>query len=154
MIKIEEDLGNRRIFIKLNNASKLTKESIRWGFFELARDLKSTANEEILRKPKGGRVYVVRTAGGRKRRHRASAPGEAHANMTGKLRRALAWKVAGDTEMQFGYGVLQPGPKYASFVEFGTRKMKERPSLRISIRKNIRNGEVHFKRQILKRFEV
>lgn len=130
---------------------RATQRGIRRGWFDLARDLKATANAEILRKPKGGRVYLVKTRTGR-RRHVASAPGETHANLKGRLRRSLSWKVRGTDSMDFGYGVSttsrNEAPPYAPHVEFGTRRMAERPSLENAITATQREAEQNFERAI------
>jgi HK97 gp10 family phage protein len=109
----------------------------------LGKDLKRTANKNILSKPKGGKVYIARTRGGRRRRHRSSAPGESHANRSGMLRRSLGWKVNGSKSMEFGYGVDKPAPDYGKFVEDGTFKMKPRPSLAIAVKQTNRNSELY-----------
>jgi len=155
-VSFKEDIGNRRVYVHIDNLPSRTKRSIRQGFFELGKDLKQTANKEILRKPKGGRTYIVRGPSGRRRRHVASAPGETHANLTGKLRRSLGWQVHGAHSMEFGYGVggagagLKPAPEYAEYVEFGTRKMAARPSLANAIRAVDRNAEKHFEQAFRK----
>jgi hypothetical protein len=153
MIEVRADRHNDQVLLKLQQGEKLTRAGIRWAFFELGRDLKETANREILRKPKKGQLYIMRGPSGRRRRHRASAPGEAHANLSGKLRRSMGWTVRGSQELTFGYGVTSPAPDYAPFVEKGTRRMAARPSLGISVDGNLRNAELHFARQIMGRFE-
>ena len=99
-----------------------------WASF--GRDLVKTTNQEILRRPKSGRVYLIRLKNGTRRRHVASAPGETHANMSGTLRKSLGYKVKGIERMDFGYGASNKVvPKHAIFVEKGTKNMKARPSL-------------------------
>jgi len=155
MITIRADRQNDKVLLKIAHAGELTERGIRQGFFRLAKDLHGTANEDILRKPKKGKTYIVRGPSGRKRRHVASAPGESHANLSGKLRRSMGWKVSGAKLMEFGYGAgPETAPDYAPFVENGTRRMAARPSLGNSVRKNIRNGELHFVREVMRRFAV
>jgi hypothetical protein len=67
----------------------------------------------------------------------ASAPGETHANLSGRLRRSIGWKVSGTHEMEWGYGVVQKkdeAPYYAPYVEEGTTRMDARPSLGNAVR--------------------
>jgi len=155
MITIKADRHNRDVLLKITHAGELTERGIRQGFFRLAKDLQATANKDILRKPKKGRTYIVRGPSGRKRRHVASAPGESHANRSGKLRRSMGWKISGSKLMEFGYGAgPDTPPEYAPFVENGTRRMEARPSLGNSVTKNIRNGEMHFVREVMRRFAV
>lgn len=142
-----EGRRNELIFKLLTDTNANIRRSIRQAFFELGRDLKATANKEILRKPKGGRTYFIRAPGGRRRRHVASAPGETHANMTGAARRSIGWQVNGSDSLTFGYGVdpRGPAPDYAEFLEFGTSKMAARPSLQNAMSDVERNAEVYFR---------
>lgn len=149
MMKVKHDGANQRVFLKIAHASEDIKKGIRHGFFRFAADLQDTANREILRKPKSGRVYIVRGPSGRRRRHVASAPGETHANLTGKTRRSMGWKVYGGERMEFGYGLgKEPAPEYAEILE------KTRPSLRNAVDARLRNAEVHFAREIKRRFAL
>jgi len=147
--------GSDTILLKIQHAGELTKQGIRQGFFSLGRDLKAMANEDILRRPKKGRTYVVRGPSGRKRRHVASAPGESHANLSGKARRSIGWKVYGAERLEFGYGAgPDTPPDYVDYLEHGTSRMAARPSIGNSVAKNLRNADVHFIKQITRRFEV
>lgn len=138
MITITTDRRSEQTLDFIQRVDGATRRSIRQAWFAFGKALLAEANTEILRKPKSGRTYIVRGPSGRKRRHVASAPGETHANLSGDLRRSLSWKVFGTDQMDFGYGVI-PGrddsPEYASFVEFGTSRMAERPSLNNAIQK-------------------
>ena len=151
MIKFEATPSSRITLIKIDRSLELTQRAVRHGLFQLANDMKTTANKEILRKPKGGRVYILRGAGGSRRRHVASAPGETHANQTGKLRRSLGWAVRGFSQLEFGYmdGLV---PDYAPFVELGTTRMAARPSLKNAIGVTTRNAEVYFGSAFMKEF--
>jgi len=142
-VQFKEDPKNKTVYAKIDNLGDLTRRSIRQGFFMLGKDLKSTANKNILSKPKGGKVYVTRGRSGRRRRHKASAPGESHANRSGNLRRSLGWKVTGSKNLEFGYGVIGPAPDYAKFVEDGTMRMKPRPSLEIAVKQVNRSSELY-----------
>ncbi len=143
-LEVRDSMGNVKVYKHAEQLGKLTRDSIRNAWFAIGKDLKAEAKSEILRKPKGGRVYIIRS-GGRRRRHVASAPGETHANMTGKLRKSIGWKVGSPDTMVFGYGVTgSDDPYYASYVEFGTRRMSARPSLGNAINKMQRNTEKHF----------
>lgn len=144
-----ENPNNFRVYAKLEGIEHLTKRAVRRGLFRWGKELLSTANEEILRGRKTGRIYIRRDRAGRRRRHRASAPGETHANMTGSLRRSMAWKVTGNDRLEFGYGInIKDAPAYAPFVEFGTFKMKPRPSLQNAIDKTTGNAERYFQEEL------
>ncbi len=143
------DRRGKRVLLMARDVELLTRRSIRHGWFALGADLKRTANKEILRKPKSGRVYYVRGPSGRRRRHVASAPGETHANLSGALRKSLSWKVRGHHQLEFGYGVDDAGlgkqnaPPWAQ-IEFGWGRVKARPSLQISIKATNRNAIKYF----------
>ena len=66
------------------------------------------------------------------------------------LRRSLSWRVVGDI-LEFGYGAKNDNaPKYAKFLEFGTRNMEPRPTLDNAITATQRNAETAFTRFIVK----
>lgn len=138
---------NREVFARIKDLKRATHRSIRHGFFDLGKDLRKTASDNILARPKSGRTYLIKTRGGRVRRHVASAPGETHANLSGKLRRSLGWKVAGSRTLEFGYGVDKDTVDYAPFVEEGTRRMGARPSLKIAVDQTARNAESYFNKR-------
>ena len=134
--------------------AKLTKRGVEFAAYTSGIGLVKATSANILDKPKGGRTYIRRTASGRTRRHVASAAGESHANMTGKLRRSLGFRV-NTRQMEFGYGVTKgDAPDYAGFVNDGTSKMDARPSLEIGIKGERRNMMNNFEREIGKRLGV
>ena len=87
--------ANARTFARIEGIEKLTRKGLRQGMFKAGQSLRSEASHEILKGPKTGRIYIRRIRGGRRRRHQASAPGETHANITGKLRRSLSFQLRG-----------------------------------------------------------
>lgn len=155
-IKLIEDFNNQAIFAEIEQVEKLTRRGIRQGFFAAGKDLKAYANKDILRRPKSGRAYILRRRSGRQFRHIASAPGESHANITGQTRKSLGFQIRGTREMEFGYGVEstgRPATEWGKFLEFGTVKMKPRPSLRNSINANRQNIIQHFESSIDREFK-
>lgn len=157
MIRVRQGRDNARIFARLASVEGGTRKAIRQSWFGLGQDLRREANKEILRRPKGGHTYIVRSrSSGRPRRHVASAPGETHANLTGDLRRSLSWKVHGVDSMDFGYGLVagtrRNAPKYAPFVEFGTRRMAARPSLANAIDATQADAEQHWEENMFREF--
>lgn len=152
MITVTLPPNSARVILRMANLPNASRIGMTRGWQLLGESLKRDANREILRHPKSGRLYIVRPRGGRRRRHRASAPGETHANLTGRTRRSLSWRSSGAKEMVFGYGVgsNRQGnpPPYAKMLEFGTSRMKARPSLFNAIKGNIRNGQTYFGMEI------
>lgn len=145
--KFIPDRKNRKVYANIKGLKNAAHRSIRHGWFDLGQDLKKTASANILARPKSGRVYVRRDRAGRRRRHVASAPGETHANLSGRLRKSLGWKVRGASQMEFGYGVDKETTPYAPFVENGTRRMSARPSLKIAVESTSRNADTYFSRR-------
>lgn len=141
-IKVIADPGNQSVIIGLKNAPSATRRGIRLGFFYLGKDLRQGARDGIKRAPKTGRLYRIR---GRRARHRASAPGEDPANLTGKLRASVGFDVKGSDSMEFGY---RGSVDYGAFLEEGTNRMKKRPALLRQVNETQANAREHFEREI------
>lgn len=135
ILSVREDPKNGLTYRLVERTAPRTRNAVRQALFQYLRELKSVTNKEILRKPKSGRTYIVRTKGGRRRRHIASAPGETHANRSGKTRRSLSWKVFGWDKGRFGYGIStnasNVAPPWAVYMAFddGGSNPSNRPSL-------------------------
>jgi len=142
---------NDRVFGRIENLQRLTRRGLRQGMFRAGQTLIAAASTEILNGPKTGRIYIRRDRIGRRRRHQSSAPGETHANLTGTLRRSLSFQLRGSSQVEFGYGVSsgRSAPEYARFVEFGTTKMRARPSLLNALNSQQGNLTQHFENEIL-----
>jgi len=119
-----------RSFESMVNIEANTKFGIERGLFRLGKDLIQSFNAET-KKRKSGILYSVP---GRRRRIRASAPGQSPAVRTGKYKKAVGYKISGST-MRFGNSV-----EYAGFLETGTSRMKARPGLGNALKDNQRNG--------------
>lgn len=151
-VKLLQNPDNFTVYHKLEGIDRLTKRAVRQGMFKWARDLKTTANKDILSKDKTGRIYRIRLPSGRIRRHQASAPGETHANLTGTLRRSIGWNVVSSDRLEFGYGLdrVKEAPEYAQWLEFGSSRMSPRPSIQNTIKKTTGNAETYFNDEIRK----
>ncbi len=157
MIKIKGSINNRIVIDGIKNIERATEKGIRAAIFEIGKDLKRTARESIVKKPKSGRVYKVRR-NGRLVSHRSSAPGEAPANLSGSLKKSLFSKRIGSNKLLFGVteGFGPPGTKGVSYgkrLELGIG-IAARPFLFPAIEKNDRNIETrlasHIKEEIKK----
>jgi len=113
---------------KLKEIQIKTRRALRQGMYRIGKDLESTLKRDILKKPKSGRTYTYRTAGGRRRKHIASAAGETVANRSGNYRRSVGFQIGHD-KLEFGAGA-----EYAGFLENGTHRMAARPSLKNTIK--------------------
>ena len=152
MVTFKENRQNSKVFGIIEDIPELTRKGLRQGMFKVGHSLISVANREILKGDKTGIVYIRRDKAGRRRRHQSSAAGQTHANLTGTLRRSLSFQLRGSSEIEFGYGVSsgKEAPEYASFVEFGTTKMKARPSLLNALNSEQKNMTQYFEGGILK----
>ncbi len=146
--------SNANVIIKIQNLKIDQLRGIRKAFYFIGKDLVKDANSLILQQPKHGKLYTVRR-GGRRFRHRASAPGESPANLSGSLRSALDFNVVGGNRLEFGVQEKSQNRKgtpsgviYGKFLELGTTKMDERPFLKPTIKKNYRNTQKHFETQL------
>lgn len=108
----------------INNIESLYKRGMRQGWFRVGNILSEELNRQVLNTPKTGRTYSRRDRIGRRRRHRASAPGETPANMTGEYRRSRGYEIRGSDQLEFG--LRDPKSK---FLEAGTRRMDPRPGI-------------------------
>ena len=145
-VNFTQSTKNDQVFGTIKNIPKLTKQGLRRGMFKVGHSLIAVANQNILKGDKTGVVYIRRDRAGRRSKHQSSAPGETHANLSGTLRRSLSFQLRGSSEIEFGYGVSsgKEAPEYASFVEFGTTKMKARPSLKNALNAEQGNMTQHF----------
>lgn len=128
MIKLES--RSIPVMRKIRGAGQETVKAVRGAMFDSGHDLIKSANTAVLREVKTGRIYKVKTRGGRRRTHRASGAGQSHANLSGTLRRSLQFQLHGIKAIEFGYGASRSNaPEYAEFLEGGTSKMAARPTL-------------------------
>jgi len=156
-MRVVADNHNRRVMLVLRDQQNATRRGIRQGFFRLGKDLVKDARQLIIKGPKTGRLYRLP---GRKKRHRASAPGEPPANRTGALQRSIDFQIHGADSMEFGSNpnanllARAAAPAGASIsvypaaLEFGTGRMAPRPYLRPTIEKNNRRARAHFEAEI------
>lgn len=147
-------------YVKIGMTKQLTQRGLRRAWYQIAPSILRELSKATLARPRQGRVYRIRTFGGRRTfRHVASLPGESHANMRGPLRRSRGWKSAGAHSIQIGYGVSSmspnPAPRYAAAIEFGsrTRRIAARPSIANAINRDSRNTEGYFVQYIVKEFK-
>lgn len=145
---VREDPENGVVYREVKAMPTKLQQVFRRGFMDYMAALKKRARHEVLHGKKTGRVYWIRGNWGsrrlrpnvRRRKHQSSAPGETHANLTGRALRSISFKVHGHERAEFGYGVAsnesQKAPFYATYLEFGTPKgqMKPRPTLQNAIK--------------------
>lgn len=99
---------------------------VRQAWFKIGGILLKQVRQDINHKPKSGRLYRLRK-GKRWVNHRASAPGETPANLSGTYRRSMGFQIQGWRRMEFGS--RSGTAPYARFLETGTSRMKARPGI-------------------------
>ena len=106
-----EDIFND-LDVKIKKLKSNTEDQIKIELYEIGKDLKKKALE-LIDEPKTGKIYTIEI-GGQLIVHQASAPGEAPAILTGRLRRSINYKVIGSRMLEFAsYDVL-----YARDLEY------------------------------------
>ena len=150
-VTIRQNRRDKNLMIRVERLAEQSRHGIRQGFYRLGNDLVKEARRSIIRGPKSGRLYRVP---GRSRRHRASAPGQPPATLSGALQRTIDFQITGSDSMEFG-SRPQPGnafqkrtKDYAKHLELGTNKMQARPYLKPAVRKINRNGRKHFEAEL------
>ena len=113
MIKISiiERGQTGRVLVNIGKIKNLFNEGIRNAFFDQGDRNVKYARKEILKRNKTGRLYKIGN-----KLHRASAPGEFPANLSGKLRRGIDYTVRGHNQMEFG-----DRAKHGVYLEMGTK---------------------------------
>jgi HK97 gp10 family phage protein len=119
---------------RLDKASKAVAaeigKQIEIGLYASAKKVEGDAKRSIMQGSKSGRLYQRRTV-----THRASAPGEAPANDTGRLVNSInSYLVKAEkyATVTAGRGLAM----YARALEFGTAKMAARPFFFAAAEKN------------------
>lgn len=123
--------GLDRIDRASDAARKSIAEEINKGLFAVAKKVEADAKRSIMDGQKSGRIYRRGNV-----LHRASAPGEAPANDTGRLVNSINGVVERNSTLE---AVIRAGSglvKYARMLEFGTAKMGARPFLFPAAEKN------------------
>jgi hypothetical protein len=119
MINIRSDHKNKKVFITIDQGREMHKRGIRWGLYEIGRENVKHTRKLILDKNKNGKLYFIKG-----RIHQASAPGEAPANLSGKLQKSVDYNVHGSDQMEFGDKIF-----YGRFLQDGTVKIEPRGHL-------------------------
>ena len=133
---------DREVRKQIKDLPNLAPRATRRAFYDIGRDMRDETRRLIKERPKHGITYY---RFGKK--HVASAPGEAPANWTGKLRRSVGFSVRKD-EVEYGYKIF-----YGKFLEHGTIHMRPRPGLRKAYENKIGSAINHFNRRFKEQFE-
>ena len=141
---LEPGPGNKKAFQSVIDAPMETRRAIRQAYFKIGKDHTDDLSRQMLARDKTGRIYILVGRTGRRRRHRASAPGQTAANITGNMRRNRGFQLKGSDQMEFG---IRDTP-YAAFLERGTSRMTARPSLGNTVKALQKNTTNYFAREL------
>lgn len=133
MISIKEGPGNNAVFIKLGDMPGIVKHNIRLSLFQIGRSNVRHARN-LLRLQKTGVKYPSLP-------NRSSAPGESPASQTGRLSRNIDFLVRGSSQLEFGDKSQGGRAPIGLFLELGTKKMKPRPHIGITVRNEYKNTQ-------------
>lgn len=103
--------------------------------------------QELFREPKSGNTYQVNPGVKNGRTYTASAPGEAPAVRTGRLRQSITHAIekTGVATIKADVGTSIADPEYPKHLEFGTSLMKARPAWRPALARLIAKKAEFFK---------
>ncbi len=121
-------------FIKSSeNIGINTRFGIEKALWRSGKDIHAEFKRQTIAKTKTGRLYILRTDSGTRRKHRASAPGETPASRPpsvggGEYRKGFGFNVRGQHEL-----VIGDTAAHALWPEAGTSRMRKRPGLANSV---------------------
>lgn len=126
---------NKEALRMLININDVIERGLKNGARKAGLTLVAETAREIRRKPKSGKTVFIKIGRGRARRHVTSAPGETFANTTGLWIKTLGYQVLSSDALAFGFGEGNgnPPPEQAEDLEFGTKKLKARPTVQNGI---------------------
>ena len=147
MFRVKKGRNNSLAFLQIKDSHKKVKKSIRTAWYKVGKDAVKEAREAVKRRDKDGRLYVRKGS-----RRRASSIGQSHANQSGKLINSIGYSVS-QSSMKFGYGADgKTPPRYAGFVELGTKRMGARPTAGNAANAVKRNSMQHFTSGFIREF--
>lgn len=128
-----------KVFRHIDQSPAAFRRAQRQAMFQVGQDIVRTVVTGIERGRKTGRVYRLRK-GGKIVSHRASAPGEFPAIITGELVSSWNFEVRGN---QMEVGSTDPN---AVFLDGGTKNMKPRALLTVAVKEREKVSFNHFER--------
>lgn len=144
MINIKMDKKTRDVSVAIERLNNANKEGLKQGFIAMGNNLVRQTQAKILSEPKLGRNYPIRS-GGVIRMHRASAPSQAPALLSGEYYEGLQSVSNGWKGLEF-----QNTAEHAEYLELGTKNMKRRPGMANAIKDNLRNNRLYLENSIAK----
>lgn len=118
--------SGKKAIARIKNLDRMVPTQLEKSLYFVGKLFKETANKNILKRPRKGRVYKFKG-----RRHIASVKGESWANRSGDARRGIGFKVASPFKMRY-FNVVP-------YVRFLENRNLNRPAMFISIVQNRKN---------------
>ena len=128
MIKIIEKKSE---FNAALNGERIVNKSLNQGLHEIGMENVTYMRKLVKQGSKTGKLYRIKG-----RLHRASAPGEAPANLTGSLVRSMNYKVSSPYHLEFG-----DEAEHGLYLEAGTRNMEKRPHIERTVIEKEKDNE-------------
>lgn len=144
MFMITEDDASRIVELNLRELKNITTRGKRQAFYQIGAIATRTIRENIMVKPRYGRLETFRG-----RRRRASLPGESFANRSGDAKKTLGFEVHGAEEVEFGFRE-NGSTKYVEYLENGTFKMASRPTLKIASKSIVGKAQQIMETELIK----
>lgn len=119
MLSFSAGPGNKSTIKTLTELETYTTRGLRSALFDIGFKNARDAGDLINNESRSGRVYFVKGTP-----HQSSAPGEAPANMSGRLKKSMNYLVRGYHEVEFGSTA-----RHALWLEEGTKLIQPRPFL-------------------------
>lgn len=141
-IKIRKNARSQKVLVSVKNLGASTKEALAEGFERMGSGLVRTLQNSILNEPKFGREYRI-SEGGVTKLHRASAPKQTPALLTGEYFEGAFYKPHGANGLEFG----DTAP-HAEHLELGTDRMLPRPGLGNAITSSLRNSRMYLEESL------
>jgi HK97 gp10 family phage protein len=110
--------------VALDNMFRAAEKAVNDSANNVAKEMKKS----ILTGSKSGRQYFIKG-----RRHQSSAPGQPPANSTGQLVRSIKVKTTNNGQE------VTIDAEYATFLEYGTSRMRPRPFIMPALMKVKKN---------------
>lgn len=144
-LKVVGDKANNKSYRNLYQSRERILKGISLAF----KDIATAHTQQLItdlndKGAKTGRVYQVRVRG-KMITHRASAPFQTPATLTGNYEATIETKPSGGNQLIFGVGA-----NYAAELELGGVTNAPRPGLKNTIQKEERNTRVYFETRITK----
>lgn len=122
MIKVIKGKNNNKMFKHIEQADARAHRYLGVALFDIG-GRHVTHSKRLMDRQKSGKQYKINGKG-----HTASAPGQAPANISDKLKNSIDYTVHANNELIFGYRSTV-GTPYGKYLEFGTKTIKKRPNI-------------------------